>query len=135
MISKPAPSLYETLYPHLNIDADVSDPEYVAALPIPPHHATSNPKFLHEQVVNPVNKEMVEGAVREMGGASAEEVYSVIVSQVFSAICSFRTDCRWPGSLPKSYPSLKIESMFRFSLARLMTPRRWSSRPRAMSRH
>lgn len=84
MISKPPASLYEVLYPHLNIDADVCDPTFVAALPLKPAHATSNPRFIHEQVINPANKEMVEGAVKEMKGASAEEVYSVIVG----------TDCR-----------------------------------------
>jgi len=86
MISKPPTTLYETLYPYINIDADVCEPNYVAALPIKPQHATSNPRFIHEQVINPDNKEMIEGIVKDMKGASAEDVYSVIVGRQLAKI-------------------------------------------------
>jgi len=86
MIAKEPPTLYETLYPHLNIDADVCDPEFYKRLPLIPNHATSNPRFIHQQFVNPANTDMVETTVREMSGASVEEVYSVLVAKQLAKI-------------------------------------------------
>lgn len=110
MIAKAPPTLYEALYPHLNIDADVCDPEYYKHLPLTPNHATSNPRFIHQQFVNPANAEMVETAVKEMPGASVEEVYSVLVCHpVHPSADGHRSQ----SSSPRYFPSSRTEFMLR----------------------
>lgn len=130
MISKPPTTLYETLYPYINIDADVCEPNYVAALPIKPQHATSNPRFIHEQVINPDNKEMIEGIVKDMKGASAEDVYSVIVSVLIWPAA----DSRSVANSPRSSPSSEDVCTRRPSPAKHTTPTQWWHKQRATSR-
>ena len=85
MISKDQPSLLEQLSETVNIDADTLDAAFIASLPITCHDVTSKQGFVHEALVAPVNKEIVERTVREMKGQPWEEVYAVCV-------CSF-----WPS--------------------------------------
>ncbi len=86
MINKTPTSLLEQLNSHLCVDVDTMDSDFVRSLPITPHDMTSNPRFVYDALIDPRNKEIVEGAVKEMKGKSWEEVYAVCVSAVFLCI-------------------------------------------------
>jgi len=80
------PTLLEQISKHLAIDADVVDPELVSSLPIRPHDMTSNPRFIHDQIVNPVNKALVERTVGEMKDKPWDEIYAVLVGRLVARV-------------------------------------------------
>jgi transaldolase len=82
MISKSSPSLLEQLEAAgVKVDVDSMDPKIAAGLPFTPHDMTSNQLLVNEQLQNPENKELVEKTIREMKGASWEDIHTVLVSQ------------------------------------------------------
>jgi hypothetical protein len=82
MISKSSPSLLEQLEAAgVKVDVDSMDPKIAAGLPFTPHDMTSNQLLVNEQLQNPENKELVEKTIREMKGASWEDVHTVLVSE------------------------------------------------------
>lgn len=73
-------SLLEQLEQHLNVDADTYDSDFIRSLPFTPHDATSNQGFIHAAIIDPRNREIVEGVINDLKGESWEQVYAVCVS-------------------------------------------------------
>lgn len=80
MLQKAERSLLEQVEGPLAVDADTMNAEFIKSLPIRCHDMTSNQRFVHEALTAEHNKEIVEGAVRELRGKGWEEVYAVCVS-------------------------------------------------------
>ncbi|GFZ45842.1 hypothetical protein JCM24511_03574 [Saitozyma sp. JCM 24511] len=82
MISKSSPSLLEQLEAAgVKVDVDSMDPKIAAGLPFTPHDMTSNQLLVNEQLQNPENKELVEKTIREMKGASWEDIHTVLTAR------------------------------------------------------
>jgi hypothetical protein len=62
------------------VDVDAGDPEVAKALPFKPHDMTSNQILVHERIMAPENKELVEKTIREMKGADWLDVHIKLVS-------------------------------------------------------
>lgn len=83
------------------VDVDAGDPEVAKALPFKPHDMTSNQILVHERIMAPENKELVEKTIREMKGADWLDIHIKLVchrmarSQVFIADMS-------DGSVPRA---------------------------------
>jgi transaldolase len=80
MIQGPQRTLLEQLASYVAVDADTLEVDYITSLPITPHDVTSNPRFVHDQLADTNNKEMVEQVVKELKDAPWDEIYAVIVS-------------------------------------------------------
>jgi transaldolase len=85
MIQGPQRTLLEQLESYVAVDADTLEADYIASLPITPHDVTSNPRFVHDQIADPSNKELVDQVVKELKDAPWEEIYAVIVSAAVGA--------------------------------------------------
>ncbi|RSH93055.1 hypothetical protein EHS25_007408 [Saitozyma podzolica] len=81
MIQGPQRTLLEQLASYVAVDADTLEVDYITSLPITPHDVTSNPRFVHDQLADTNNKEMVEQVVKELKDAPWEEIYAVITSK------------------------------------------------------
>jgi transaldolase len=82
MINKPALSLLEQHEAsHCKVDVDCCDPEIAKSLPFVPHDMTSNQILIHERLMAPENKELVEKTIRELKGADWLDVHIALVSQ------------------------------------------------------
>lgn len=79
MITK-VKSLLEQLEEHVNVDADTYDSDFIRTMPFTPHDATSNQGFIHAAIIDPRNREIVEGVIKDLDGESWEAVYAVCVS-------------------------------------------------------
>ena len=62
------------------VDVDAGDPEVAKSLPFVPHDMTSNQILVHERIMAPENKELVEKTIKEMQGADWKDVHIVLVS-------------------------------------------------------
>ena len=74
------PTLLEVVNEYIAVDCDTTNVEFVQTLPITCHDMTSNQRFIHDAIVDPKNKALVEKAVREGKGADWKDVYATIVS-------------------------------------------------------
>lgn len=92
MLQKADATLLEQLEGSIAVDADTMNADFIRSLPIKCHDMTSNQRFVHEALTAEHNKEIVEGAVKELKGKSWEEVYAVCVSLLSSSasLCSPR---------------------------------------------
>ena len=79
-MTTPPPTLLEQLNTSIHVDVDTMDSDFVKSLPCKCNDMTSNPRFVHDALVDPRNKGIVEGTVREMKGKPWEEVYASCVS-------------------------------------------------------
>ena len=81
MINKARPTLLEQLEASgVGIDVDAGDPAVAKALPFKPHDMTSNQILVHERIVAPENKELVEKTIKEMQGADWLDIHIALVS-------------------------------------------------------
>lgn len=81
MTTKPALSLLEQHEAsRCKVDVDCCDPEVAKSLPFVPHDMTSNQALIHERIVAPENKELVETTIRELKGADWLDVHTTLVS-------------------------------------------------------
>ncbi|KAL1406154.1 hypothetical protein Q8F55_007838 [Vanrija albida] len=85
MIAK-VQSLLEQLNGALNVDADTYDYDFIAALPITPHDATSNQGFIHQAITDARNRDTVDAAVAEFGAQGWEVVYAHCVARIAAKV-------------------------------------------------
>ena len=146
MIAK-NPTLLEQLENSgVGVDVDAGDPEVAKSLPFKPHDMTSNQILVHERIMAPENKELVEKTIREMKGADWKDIHIVLVrlrpSTITSALSlhclrsAARADSpRPPDSTPWSFLISKAEFSLKFPLQTRTTREKSSNMPESTGMH
>ncbi|ORX33818.1 putative transaldolase [Kockovaella imperatae] len=87
MINKPTPTLLEQLENSgVGVDVDAGDPEVAKSLPFKPHDMTSNQILVHERIIAPENKELVEKTIKEMKGADWKDIHIVLTARFHAMV-------------------------------------------------
>lgn len=111
------------------IDVDAGDPEVARSLPFKPHDMTSNQILVHERIMAPENKELVEKTIREMKGADWLDIHITLVSIADLSSRLVEADLRPPDSTPSSSPTSRAESSLKCRPETPTTRQRSSSMP------